>query len=86
MSQQKIGAPPQGVCWVTGSLSARGVNQQPHVSKGASPAQPPEEVWMRSSLQNMKATLPLKKVNAHTADVRIMFTAEFNRVSYGSLW
>lgn len=29
-------------CYVTGRRCARGVNQQPHVSKGASPAHSPE--------------------------------------------
>lgn len=53
VSRQKAAFSPQ----VAGSSGARGVNQQPHVSKGASPAHPPEVVWMRSSLQNNTATV-----------------------------
>lgn len=39
-------------CYVTGSLRARGVNQQRHVSKGASPAHSSEVALRRSNLQN----------------------------------
>lgn len=42
-------------CYVTGSLRARGVNQQRHVSKGASPAHSSEVALKRSNLQNNAA-------------------------------
>lgn len=42
-------------CYVTGSWRARGVNQQRHVSKGASPAHSSEVALRRSKLQNNAA-------------------------------